>query len=589
MQTTFEVLRNLGLVTYTSLGVAAVFMWRRRPIAAHAWLAATFSLLAFLVAGGRALPLHSHDLWVIWARKVLLALLALFPYFLYRFVATFRRPTRWIFVAAPIATALVALWSLVLPEIPEPGAPTSTVFRALLFVFGLQWVSLGGLVAIRLWRAGRGQPMLARRRMQTLACGSFGMSAALVLAFSAHSSQRGILDIVVQILALSSALLFLLGSAPPAPVRALWRRHDAAALRSAEMGLVKALSIEDVAEALLPDASRSLGGHGACIIDASGKVLGSFGLDEQALADLSRAAPAWPPSQKGVIDGELLRVPLQMGWLVVLSSVFAPFFGTEEIQALESLAALADLALERAVLLERQIGNVEAMREFVAIASHEMRTPVTVISGFAGLLVAEWGELDEKERLDMLASIDRNSKHLAHLTEDLLTVSRIETGNIEPHPERISVRSSIERVVHDSGAEFSPEPELVVDSELSVYADPDHFDRMLFNYLSNAYDYGRFPVSIVASNGGPFVRLAVKDCGPGVPPDFADRLFRKFARADKKMSKATDGTGLGLSIVKGLARAAGGDAWYEPNDPIGSTFGLSLPGYDASIMEPVNG
>src|SRR5262249_20650906 len=108
------------------------------------------------------------------------------------------------------------------------------------------------------------------------------------------------------------------------------------------------------------------------------------------------------------------------------------------------------------------------------------------------------------------------------------------------------------------------------------HADPDHIQRIVGNYISNAIKYGQEPIVTEAASNPPFVDVRVRDCGHGVPDEFVDRLFSKFSRAEQ-VKAAKPGTGLGLSIVRTLAQANGGDVWYEPNAPAGSCFGVRLP------------
>ncbi|MGH2678216.1 MAG: sensor histidine kinase, partial [Actinomycetota bacterium] len=107
---------------------------------------------------------------------------------------------------------------------------------------------------------------------------------------------------------------------------------------------------------------------------------------------------------------------------------------------------------------------------------------------------------------------------------------------------------------------------------LRVRVDPDHLEQILMNYVSNAMRYGRPPVRIDAGRRDRFVEIVVADSGSGVPPAFVPRLFEEFAQA----GRSGTGTGLGLSIVLGLARAQGGDAWYEAGEP-GARFCVRLP------------
>jgi signal transduction histidine kinase len=105
-------------------------------------------------------------------------------------------------------------------------------------------------------------------------------------------------------------------------------------------------------------------------------------------------------------------------------------------------------------------------------------------------------------------------------------------------------------------------------------ADRDHLEQILVNYVSNALKYGESPVRIDAHRRHRWVEVVVADEGDGVPEEFVPRLFEKFAQAGRIRSGS--GTGLGLSIVRGLARAQGGEAWYEPVEP-GSRFCVRLP------------
>ena len=216
----------------------------------------------------------------------------------------------------------------------------------------------------------------------------------------------------------------------------------------------------------------------------------------------------------------------------------------------------------------------EALREFVAIASHDLRGPLTGVLGMASLLVRRGDDIAPAERLDCLKAIERQGHLLDRLIGDLLTVSRIEAGVLDASPEVICLDEAVELVVGDTiGAQI---PVAIRTGGLEAFADPEHLRRILGNYLGNAGKYGEPPVDVEARTAGPFVEIVVRDAGDGVPEELLPRLFGKFARGS--MSREKGGTGLGLSIVQGLARVNGGDAWYEPNSPHGSCFGLRLPG-----------
>jgi PAS domain S-box-containing protein len=205
-----------------------------------------------------------------------------------------------------------------------------------------------------------------------------------------------------------------------------------------------------------------------------------------------------------------------------------------------------------------------AMREFVAVASHELRTPTSVIHGFAATMEHRWEQIDDTEKRQYLGAISRASDRLARLVEDLLTISRIDAGADEIEAIRLDVGRLVATVVEDLGDdEVSRAVAIDVPTGLGMVANRQHASRMVGNYLENALRYGRAPVSIEARPIGNKVEIRVIDAGSGVPPDFEPRLFERFARADTEASRETTGTGLGLSIVRSLAQSNGGDAWYE--------------------------
>lgn len=224
----------------------------------------------------------------------------------------------------------------------------------------------------------------------------------------------------------------------------------------------------------------------------------------------------------------------------------------------------------------------QTMKDFVAIASHDLRGPVSAILGFASTMLQQWDSFEDEEKKDYLTIIERRGRYLTRMLDSLLTVSRIESGAIEVHRETIDVSAAIEEVLEEF-VDRADQVEIRCPDSLKCLADPDHLHRILVNYISNAFKYGAPPIEIVASDNGEWVELAVRDRGNGIPQEFAPRLFHKFARADTDASRTEKGSGLGLSIVSGLAEANNGEAWYESNRPTGSTFGIRLPKEEATL------
>jgi signal transduction histidine kinase len=171
--------------------------------------------------------------------------------------------------------------------------------------------------------------------------------------------------------------------------------------------------------------------------------------------------------------------------------------------------------------------------------------------------------------------MQRQATNLTRLVDDLLTVSRIEATALDVHREVVKLRAAATQSM-ETFTERMSEIRLTMPAGLAILADPDHLQRILVNYVTNALKYGAPPIEVMASPANEWIEIRVSDSGKGVPPEFVPHLFERFARADA-VRTAQPGTGLGLSIVKGLAEANGGDAWYEPGRPRGSCFVVRLP------------
>ena len=230
----------------------------------------------------------------------------------------------------------------------------------------------------------------------------------------------------------------------------------------------------------------------------------------------------------------------------------------------------------RANELERANEALRAMDvlkdDFIAVASHELRSPLTSVRGSISTMKDRWTELTEGERLELLDIADAQSVRLHQLTDELLTLSRIESGSVEVRSARVLLAPLVADVV----AAIAPDHGFSVtcDGAAAVNADPTHVSQMLTNYVSNAIKYGAPPFSVDVATLEAGVEIRVRDGGSGVGAAFVDRLFDKFSRSAARPE--VPGTGLGLSIVRGLAELNGGSTWYEGSGS-GAVFALRLP------------
>ena len=225
----------------------------------------------------------------------------------------------------------------------------------------------------------------------------------------------------------------------------------------------------------------------------------------------------------------------------------------------------------------------EAMRGFVAVAAHDLRSPLTSIVGFSSVLAKSWETLTDEARRKCIAAIDRQSQNLSRLVDNLLTLSSAEGGSVNTWPVSIILEEAIRRCL-DLGAGDTGSVSVSCSPDLVVWVDSDHLQRILDNYVQNALKYGEPPVQITAQRRGCMVEVRVLDHGLGVPPEFVPRLFGKFARDTSPKTAAQKGTGLGLSIARALAEVNGGETFYEPNVPNGSCFVVRLP--TAEVPQP---
>lgn len=222
----------------------------------------------------------------------------------------------------------------------------------------------------------------------------------------------------------------------------------------------------------------------------------------------------------------------------------------------------------------------EVRRDFIANASHELRTPLTSIQGFADILASS--EVNREERAQYLDVIVRNAQRMSSLIDDLLILSRIESGSSELERADLDIRRVVETVLADFAPRFkeaSIEVNLHGGPIPHCRADRDAVEQILSNLLSNAARYSnpgsRVDVYLEEKNGR--VEIRVEDTGIGIPAEDLARIFERFYRVDASRSRALGSTGLGLSIVKHLVRALDGELHVDSVPGEGSRFTIALP------------
>lgn len=229
-------------------------------------------------------------------------------------------------------------------------------------------------------------------------------------------------------------------------------------------------------------------------------------------------------------------------------------------------------------LYERLKGHDKMQKEFISIASHELKTPTQAILGYSELLQQQ-PENDQEIR----EGIHRNALRLQNLTNNILDVSRIDSDTLKLKKERFNVIEKIAEVVHDMKSVGAIDINLLESKENSIMikADKIRIYQVVSNLLTNAINFTKkghnhnTPITVYAEvekSKSNEVVISVEDRGTGIDPDVQDKLFSKFA------SRSEIGMGLGLFISKGIVKAHGGNIWAQNNkDRSGATFAFSLP------------
>jgi two-component system phosphate regulon sensor histidine kinase PhoR len=239
-----------------------------------------------------------------------------------------------------------------------------------------------------------------------------------------------------------------------------------------------------------------------------------------------------------------------------------------------------------------ELRRLEKIRkDFVANVSHELRTPLTSIKGYVEALL-DGGKDDPKTTTDFLEIILKQSDRLNLILEDLLELSKIESGQVLFKREPFNVQNAIERTLammkpladkkgHRLTSWVAPDLPLLA-------GDEERLVQVLTNLVDNAVKYTpergaitiaahSLPQSQTTGSGIGAIELSVTDTGIGIPEPDRPRVFERFYRVDKARSRELGGTGLGLAIVKHIVEGHGGQVWVEANEPTGSRFVVRLP------------
>ena len=404
--------------------------------------------------------------------------------------------------------------------------------------------------------------------------GLFGMIIAILIAWlAAHLLTRTLRDLIAHTRTISKQTL---GSAITTndDIQSLAGSFDQLSTR-----------LQDQIDHLGQERDRT-----RAILDCMSEAL--FALDHQNLIlFVNRAAEELfnlPASPAGKLLSEVTGVP-QLAELIdsakpgkTVSTEFQ--INTTSEHHLVAKAA-CQLSGEGCVVVMHDITEIrkieQIQREFVANASHELRTPVSVITANAETLM-DGALYDEKAAPKLLEGLERNSVRLVHIISDLLDLARLDAQEYSINPEALTLQACVESaadILEPLALRKKQTIEWTISSDCQVLADAQALEQVLSNLLVNAITYtpenGR--IQIKEKTSGDWVEVQIQDNGPGIPEVHRSFLFQRFYRLDPGRSREVGGTGLGLSIVKDLTEAMGGTAGMTAASPRGSVFWIRLP------------
>ena len=564
---------------FVLLTLAAVADWIRHRDRRHAYLALAFgSLMALVVVS--ALSGTGVLAQVLTDIELVVFLLSGYALLMFRdsFISLARRKRR----AVTIGILVVAAVGVAAQLSADPRAQQSPLQAAITVVVLLTWALCVLEPTLRMWRASRGRPAVERARLRAVSLGYAALVAeVLVVSFAGTAAQNQTFTLVTSLVTLAIVPLLYVSFLPPSWLRWLWRQPEEDEFRkSLHDLLLYSPDRATLAQRALVWATRLVGGAEALIVDADGTMLASRGMTDDRAAELVANAQPEVNSRRATT----LVIPLHLqqgdGRMVIVSGPFTPGFGDDEVVRLRQYASSVTAGLDRVSLTERIASLEKAKTDFLSVASHELRGPMTVIKGYLTMLESgALGELSPRS-MRVLPLLIAKSDEVNWMVEQMVEASRLEEGRVVLKKQTADVMELTDRAIESmrtvlTGRELKVDrPSRVINAEV----DPDRFQIVIRNLLSNAAKYSPAgsAIKVLVSRNG-WTRVAVTDAGIGIAPEEQARLFTRFVRIETQSTQHISGTGLGLWLSREIARMHDGDLTVESTPGAGSTFTLQLP------------
>jgi len=399
--------------------------------------------------------------------------------------------------------------------------------------------------------------------------GRFEAPVAYVDVRTRYNTTRAIGGLAIVVLA-ASGLPLGLGTAPFVLAAGLVLLGDALYRRNHGTGALPLLLVDVTvigAILLVRGYSASVGVAGILYVLTAGMLLVSMARTAVVLG----YAAVWSgavASVAPVIHGHISSVRATVFEAITIA-VFTAIVAQLLYGAVQALHA-ATVRHRTALNSERRA--VRLKNEFVSMVSHELRTPLTSIAGFTDTLRESWRDLSTREIEEFLLIMRHEAAHLGNLVEDVLVIPRLEAGQLRLEFAEIDLAGELRDTARLVFSGIDQEYNAAIPGGVVISADPIRVRQIIRNLLENARKYGGDQVLVEGEARGDRYMVVISDNGPGVREEDRERIFEHFEQATKGDARSNQGVGLGLPIARKLARAMGGDLWFEARFPTGSRF-----------------
>lgn len=562
---------------FALLALLIVWDWVRHPDRRRTFLALamiTLTILVFLGPLTRAVNLPPQVELDVGIIDFLLS-----GYFLILFRDSLVPLGRGPRAAITAVVALVALIDIVvgLPSDPVASRSTLQVIAAALLI--VTWVVCVAEPIFRFAIASVGRPAVEGARLRALSLGYLGLLGIIVVSTLAGSASRTTdFTIGSDIVALIIVPLLYASFSPPEWLRRIWAAPEQDDLRRAWHDLLLySPDRETLARKALEWGTRLVGGASAFIVDADGSLLATRGITAAAAQSIAKGTA---PSEATV------SIPLELeggqGLLTIVAGPFTPVFGEFELSLLRGYAVSITAGLNRVSLTERIAALEKAKGEFLNLASHELRAPMTVIKGYLTMFAAgTLGEMPPKAA-SIFPMLVAKSDEITSMLEQMIEASRLEEGRMALKKQRVDIVQLTEDAINQMEPLIADRRAITFDKpahEVWSEVDPDRYHIVVRNLISNAVKYSPAgsDVAVRLKPDGTHATLEVTDSGVGIAKEDQARLFTRFGRIENKATTHVSGTGLGLWLSREIARMHDGELKVDSEVGRGSTFTLEIP------------